>query len=150
MELKLPPPVVFVITLALMYLLSRWIDWPVWLFAGNGYVASILLFVGVSIGVGATIGIKKQRTTIEPRTPEKTTTLVVTGWFNYSRNPMYVSLVIELVAMVVWLGNPINYALVMAFVAYIQRFQIIPEERILVELFGQQYRDYCARVRRWV
>lgn len=90
------------------------------------------------------------RTTINPLTPSKASSLVTNGIFRISRNPMYLSLLLLLVAyairldsLAVWLGPLI-------FVAYVTRFQILPEERVLAEKFGEAYLAYKHRTRRWI
>ncbi|MEM7291268.1 MAG: isoprenylcysteine carboxylmethyltransferase family protein, partial [Pseudomonadota bacterium] len=72
------------------------------------------------------------------------------GIYNFSRNPMYLGLSFVLTGFGLWLGNFAALFLVPCFVAYITRFQIIPEEEILHEKFGTEYVEYCERVGRWI
>lgn len=92
----------------------------------------------------------RARTTINPLDPTKTTALVTRGIFRLSRNPMYLSLLLLLVAyairldsLTVWLGP-------MTFFAYVTRFQIVPEERVLSAKFGPAFLQYKSRTRRWI
>lgn len=92
----------------------------------------------------------RSRTTINPMQPQRASRLVTGGIFRWSRNPMYLSLLLLLSAyalridaMAAWLGP-------LAFWAYVTRFQILPEERVLADKFGTLYLDYRRRTRRWI
>ena len=82
--------------------------------------------------------------------PERTTYLVTQGPFRYTRNPIYLADALLLAAWLVWLGNMLSVLVLPLFVIYITRFQIQSEERALALKFGEDYRGYCRRVRRWV
>ena len=142
---SLPPPIVFVIALGLMSLFP--------------HLQSVAFFrpLAVALGVFATItgglsvwAFYQAKTTINPRRLDATSALVQHGIFRFSRNPMYLSLAILLIAFVLWRGNLWALSVLPLFISYIQIFQILPEERMLTEKFGRDYQDYCARVRRWV
>jgi protein-S-isoprenylcysteine O-methyltransferase Ste14 len=90
------------------------------------------------------------KTTINPLRPARASTLVTTGVFSLSRNPIYLGDFLVLLALVVWFGNVINLLLLPLFVWFINRFQIAPEERALTGLFGDDYLLYCKNVRRWL
>ena len=92
----------------------------------------------------------RARTTVNPLRPERAAHLVTSGVFARSRNPIYLGDALILAALALGLGNWLNFLLLPAFVGLIGRFQIAPEERALQRLFGDQYRAYCARVRRWL
>ena len=81
--------------------------------------------------------------------PSKATSLVTGGIYNYSRNPMYLALLLILLAWGLWLGNAFNILLAAGFVGYMNKFQIIPEETALASKFGKTYHQYCILVRRW-
>jgi protein-S-isoprenylcysteine O-methyltransferase Ste14 len=102
------------------------------------------------IAVVAVISFKLFKTTIHPSDPTKTTTLVTHGIYRYSRNPMYVSLVLLLLSWSCFLGSWFGPLAMIAFVAYIETFQIKPEEQCLNIKFGNEYEEYCRKVRRWV
>ncbi|MEO1475370.1 MAG: isoprenylcysteine carboxylmethyltransferase family protein, partial [Pseudomonadota bacterium] len=90
------------------------------------------------------------RTTVNPLRPDKATHLVVTGLYRISRNPMYLGLAILLTGWGLYLGDAANLAVLAAFIGFITIFQIKPEEEILRSKFGDDYIDYCRRVRRWI
>ena len=68
----------------------------------------------------------------------------------YSRNPMYLGFLLLLLALACYLMNVAAMALLPLFVLYMNRFQIAPEERFLLQKFGAEYQAYCERVRRWL
>jgi len=90
------------------------------------------------------------RTTINPLDPGKATRLSTGGVFRFSRNPIYLSLLFLLVAYAIRLDSPLVWAAPVVFIAYVTRFQIQPEERILRQKFGEAYANYQARTRRWI
>lgn len=117
----------------------------------SNVAASITLFT-IAILIIAISGyqFRKVSTTVNPLTPNKTSKLVVTGFYRYSRNPMYVGFFLLLVALEVWLTNIISLVFLPLFVVTINRMQIQPEEKALEELFGDEFRQYVMRVRRWI
>ena len=90
------------------------------------------------------------RTTINPLDPSRASALVTGGIFRITRNPMYLSLLLLLVAYAVRLGSWVEWIGPVLFVAYVTRFQIVPEERILAVKFGEQFLVYKSRTRRWI
>ena len=82
--------------------------------------------------------------------PDSTSSLVISGIYKYTRNPMYLGFVLVLLGWAAFLSNLAALALLPAFVLYINRFQIIPEEHVLTSLFPDAYPAYRARVRRWI
>jgi len=91
----------------------------------------------------------RARTTVDPTLRSVSSTLVTTGIYAYSRNPMYLAMLLLLLAWGLWLGNAFNTLLAALFVGYMNRFQIRQEEAVLLRLFGQDFQKYCTKVRRW-
>jgi protein-S-isoprenylcysteine O-methyltransferase Ste14 len=144
LELKVPPPAVMAIAALLM-----------WALPGPGFQSPVAITVGLfaaglAIGIGAFLQFRKAGTTINPMTPQDSSVLVTGGLFAWSRNPIYVADAIILLAAALLVGNYLAFLLVPLFVAYIDRFQIRPEERALRARFGEEYERYSARVRRWL
>ena len=113
-----------------------------------------LVAVGLSVGAMALYGavgaqFAKVRTTIDPLAPHKTTSLVTSGVFARSRNPIYVADALLLTAHAVWLGRPLALLGVPALAAVLHP-QIRAEEMALTTRFGREYESYLARVPRWV
>jgi len=104
----------------------------------------------LALAVAAVLRFRRAGTTVNPMHPERATALVTNGVFRWSRNPIYVADAILLAAWVLWLGDAAAFAGLPLFVAYLTRFQVIPEERTLDARFGDAYRDYRDRVRRWL
>jgi protein-S-isoprenylcysteine O-methyltransferase Ste14 len=150
LELKVPPPVVALLVGLFMWLASSLVA-PVEVpFGFRTGVAVVLASVGVGVGVAGIIAFLRAGTTINPTKPGATSSLVTGGVFRFSRNPMYLSLLLYLLAWAVYLSNWLAMILVPVFVIYMNRFQIEPEERALSSLFGPEYTSYQARVRRWL
>ena len=113
-------------------------------------VAGLLAAAGLALDFSGLLTFVRRHTTISPLSPRKSTVLVTRGVYRFTRNPMYLGLVCLLAAWAVWLAALLPFAGPVLFVAYITRFQIRPEERVLSQLFGPAYTDYTRRVRRWI
>tara|TARA_R110002074_G_scaffold31444_5_gene88305 strand:+ start:1010 stop:1285 length:276 start_codon:yes stop_codon:yes gene_type:complete len=90
------------------------------------------------------------KTTINPTKPGRASFLIIFGVFKITRNPMYAGIMLALIAWAIFLSSPWALLGPLAFVLYISRFQIAPEESALDALFGPEYAAYKARVRRWI
>ena len=113
-------------------------------------VAVALLIAGVVLMAAAAAALVVAKTTINPLRPSRASRLVTGSVFRFSRNPIYLGDLLLLAAIAVWLGQFSNIVLLALFVVYIDRFQIRPEERALLMLFGAEYAAYCTKVRRWL
>jgi protein-S-isoprenylcysteine O-methyltransferase Ste14 len=150
LELRIPPPFVALLTIPLMWLLSKELPTTEFLGSGSITIAFGISLLGIAfIGTGVT-QFKRMQTTITPRRPEEASILVTNGIYRISRNPMYVGLMLVLLGWAAFLASPISLAGPVAFIAYITRFQIKPEERILLAKFGDEYQKYLSRARRWI
>jgi len=149
LELKIPPPVVALVFGLLMWLVSSVAGAADVSFGNRIGVAVVVALVGVAFGFTAMGAFLRAKTTMNPINPNAASSLVTHGVFRVSRNPMYLSLVLYLVAWAAYLSNWLALLLVPVFVLYINRFQIKPEERALSALYGPAYSSYKARVRRW-
>lgn len=115
------------------------------------YVAHLLCAVVlVGIGIAGVVALRRAKTTVNPVKASLVSWLVIRGVYRYTRSPMYVGLLLTLLTWTVFLANPLAVLWVVVLVLYIIRFQIIPEERVLVSLFGSEYETYKAQVRRWI
>lgn len=113
-------------------------------------LAAMLLVTGAWLAVAGVIEFRRASTTVNPMAPSDSSTVVDTGVYRYTRNPMYLGFLLVLFAWAAWLAAPWALLGPVVFVAWMTRFQILPEERALLERFGDDYRAYCRRVRRWV
>ena len=93
---------------------------------------------------------KKNSTIINPMTPKKTTSLVVDGIFSYSRNPMYLGLLLVVTSSGLYVGAWLSFLLIPLFWFLINMLQIIPEEEAMLEIFGEEFIEYSRKVRRWI
>ena len=146
----IPPPIVAAIVGVLMWAVNRWLELGRVESAFQTPVAIVLLAAGLLLMLVAVASFIAAKTTVNPLRPSRASSLVTTGIFRLSRNPIYLGDLLLLAALAVWLGNIVNLLLLVPFVWYINRFQIIPEERALADRFGASYVAYCARVRRWL
>jgi protein-S-isoprenylcysteine O-methyltransferase Ste14 len=88
---------------------------------------------------------------VDPTRPERASALVTTGIYSVTRNPMYVGMLLVLVAWGLFLASAAGLILApVAFALYLDRVQIPREERALANAFGDGYRAYASRVRRWL
>ncbi|WP_047415540.1 isoprenylcysteine carboxylmethyltransferase family protein [Cellulophaga sp. Hel_I_12] len=149
MHLKIPPALVTVITALLMYLVARFLPFGDFNFTGRFYVLWALFGVGMFLGTVSLIQFFTSKTSIDPRDPQKASELVVSGIYKISRNPMYLSLLLLLLAWGLYLPNAFNFLVLVFFVAYMNKFQILPEEQALSIKFGEAYKQYVKNVRRW-
>ena len=144
-ELNIPPPVWFIISLAVAYGLDWLIPSARLSVAGLPQIGVVLAIISVLFALAAIRGFRRHETTIHPNNPGKTSALVMEGPFRLSRNPMYVGLVGVLLAAVCSLQNPVSLLALPFLIWAVTRFQIVPEERILAANFGEPYADFCRR-----
>ncbi len=116
----------------------------------RAWLAGTLGLLGVTCSVLGVAAFRRARTTVNPITPDATKALVVSGVYRVTRNPMYLGFLFLLLAEIVWLANPVAFLVAPAFVLYLNRFQIVPEEIALRSRFGTEFHSYAAQVRRWI
>ena len=148
METKIPPPIVTLI-FGLPIYFSRGIFQPVEI-EYSFYIGILLLLGGAMILISAVRSFKKDKTTINPLSPEQATKLVTDGIFKYSRNPMYLGMALVLGSMAVFFNLLGGVILITLFCLYITKFQIIPEERAMRDLFLDDFDKYTKVTRRWL
>ena len=150
LEHRIPPPVVGVLLAVGMWWLARMFPGPSLPLGLRIALATVLALGGLAFLIPATRAFLGARTTVNPLKPEAATTLVVAGAYRFTRNPMYVGFALLLLAWAAWLAAAIAVLGPVLFVAYLTRFQILPEERALRARFGDAFDAYCRRVRRWL
>ena len=150
LEYRIPPPLVGALVAAAMWGASAY-GAQIPLASGPKYAAvAILVVAGVVCDVLGILAFRTSRTTINPLRPERATSIVTGGVYRISRNPMYLGMALLLLAWAVSLSALLALAGPVIYVLYITRFQIVPEERVLEAIFGEQYLNYATRVRRWL
>lgn len=150
LENKIPPPIV-----AVLFAVAMWgISGFGLLFELNvlvrGIAIAVLLLAGAFFSLSGMLNFKKAETTVNPLKPETASSLVVSGIYQVTRNPMYVGMVLFLLAWGIHLSSVWAFFGVPGFVLYMNRFQIAPEERALAEIFGAEFENYQSKVRRWL
>ncbi|MGD9387358.1 MAG: isoprenylcysteine carboxylmethyltransferase family protein [Gammaproteobacteria bacterium] len=150
LELRIPPVVIFLLAAAAMAGLGAADAGPRFAFPGQLLAASLVLLAAGLVGLASVRVFARHETTVNPLRPERATRLVAAGIYRYSRNPMYLSLLLALTAWAIWLGSWLAVLVVPAFLLAMTRWQIMPEERALAALFGAEFEAYCRRVRRWL
>ena len=150
LEVKIPPPAVAAAVAVAMWGTSRLAPLLQVPNALRLAAAAAIALVGIGFSAAGVLAFRRARTTVNPTTPEKATSLVSSGVYRITRNPMYVGLSCVLVAWAVFLSSAWALLGPVAFVLFMGRFQVTPEERALSALFGDEYTAYTSRVRRWL
>ena len=148
METKIPPPIVTLI-FGLSIYFSRGIFQVVEI-KYSFYFGILLLVLGFVILISAVRLFRKDKTTVNPLSPEQATKLVTDGIFKYSRNPMYLGMALVLGSIAIFFNLIGGIILVALFCAYITKFQILPEERAMRDLFSDDFDKYTKVTRRWI
>lgn len=117
---------------------------------GRRTLAAVLAGAGVLLGIAGVATFRRAGTTVHPQRPHEATALVTSGAYRYSRNPMYLGLLLLLIGWATYLAHALAFAILPLFVAWMNRFQIAPEERALSANFGSAFETYRRAVRRWL
>ncbi len=150
MNLKIPPALTFAVAAFLMWVLDQYLLWGLVNFSSPDWLVYVLGISGAIAGFLGVVQFASIKTTVNPHTPQKANKLVQNGVYKISRNPMYLGLLIILIAFGIKMGNGISFVILPAFIWYMNTFQIMPEEEILKEKFGSEYSEYQKKVRRWI
>lgn len=151
LELKVPPLLLFLASAALGWALGRYapaLPLPVegaWAWGHRGLLAAAVVLL-----LASQWAFFRGQTTVNPVNPSAARRLLTGGVFALSRNPVYLAMLLTLVALAWRQGQGTGLLAAAVFFLWITRWQILPEERALLERFGDDYRAYRARVRRWL
>ena len=150
LELKIPPLAVGLLVGGLMWLAKRSAPALTVTVPGRHAVAILVAIVGAMIiGIGI-VSFSRAKTTVNPMKPDSASSLVVSGIYGLTRNPMYLGFFVMLIGWAIFLSNALAFVCLPLFILYMNRFQIEPEERALGSLFGEAFTAYRTRVRRWL
>ena len=148
MNNKIPPPIV-TLAFGLMIYFSRNIFPDI-----NNIIFYILslffIILGPFILISAVRSFKAEQTTINPININNASSLVISGVFKYSRNPMYLGMVFILLALSFRFNFVGGILFTSIFIMYITKFQIIPEEAAMKSIFGEDFNKYKNKTRRWI
>lgn len=150
LRLKIPPALLFLICLGLMWGLDKWFIFEPLTFDLPDWIFDCFILIGGSIVLLGVIEFSRNSTTVNPHKPQNTTAFVNSGIYRFTRNPMYLGMVFILLAGVVKFGNGLAILVVPLFIFYINVFQIQPEEEMLQQKFGEEFLEYRQSVRRWI
>ena len=150
LEHKIPPPVVTLVAGLAMWATARYTPHLMLADAARLILAAGALIAGLAFLASGFLAFSRARTTINPVNLESATSLVTTGIFRISRNPMYVGFTALLTAWACYLAAPWALIGVATFVLFTWRFQILPEERVMRAKFGSTYEEYQRQVPRWL
>ena len=148
MKTKIPPPILALIMIVIIYLSSLTVE--TFTFSYQTVLSVLVVVVGLGCALPSFRLFANNKTTISPFTPSETTALVTSGMYRYSRNPMYLGLVLLTIAATIFFGTWLGIVIVVAFIFLLNFLQIIPEEEALLDIFGEEYVEYKKKVRRWI
>jgi protein-S-isoprenylcysteine O-methyltransferase Ste14 len=150
LENRIPPPAIAVLFAVAMWVLSKYVAQIEVSDLARIVTAIVIFLLGTFFCLAGVASFRRAKTTVNPLKPETASSLVSSGIYRFSRNPMYVGFALILVAWAVFLACAWALLGVAGFILYMNRFQITPEERALGALFGDEFAGYKSRVRRWL
>ena len=145
---KIPPPIVAILFAVMIFYFSdsfAYVDLPFKI-----YISLFFVLLGFFITFSSARNFKNKETTVNPIKPEEASQLVTDGFFKITRNPMYLGMLLFLLGLSIYNGLIVGLVFLPLFVGYITFFQIIPEESAMIEIFGEDYKAYMKKVRRWI
>ena len=148
MKKRIPPPLIAMLCVLIIFL-SKSI-FPSFVFSYKLQLGIFVSTIGFLLLVVSIKSFIDNKTTINPLNLKKSTYLVTSGVFRFSRNPMYLGMVLFLLGTAIILNIIGGLIISILFIFYMNFFQIIPEEKALQNLFGKNYRNYRKTVRRWI
>ena len=153
LQLKCPPPIVMLVSAIIASIISQ---------RGLGFIQQqvlnveniiwplIFVLAGFAVALAGVKEFSLHQTTVNPLEPNKSSTLVTSGIYQLTRNPMYLGMLIVLLGWGDLLNDLLAFSGALTFFIYISIFQIKPEEEVMKEKFGHDFVQYCSKVRRWL
>ncbi len=149
-RVKFPPPFAFLGTLLAGIALARFLGQPE-LPLGHHFergLGSLAIVAGVGIMLSA-VGLFRRAGT-DPKPWKTATALVTDGVYRWTRNPMYLGMVLTYAGIAIWLDSLVTLLLLIPLTIVIQKEVIEREEAYMAAKFGERYLAYKAQVRRWI
>ena len=134
LELRIPPLAVLLAHGAGMWGLTYLFPKLTFFYPGRLLLAIFLATLGVAVAICGVFEFRRAHTTVDPRDPSKSTAIVTSGIYKFTRNPMYLGFLLTLVSWCIYLSNLSGAFGPVLFILYLNRFQIAPEERVLTEI----------------
>lgn len=150
LELKIPPAIATMLFGAMMWFAKEFSPALTLAIPDRNIMGVTISSIGIALILAGAVTFRAVKTTVNPMQPSDASTLVTRSVYKISRNPMYIGFLLILLSWAVMLSHILSFALLPAFVWYMNRFQIIPEERALLSKFGTDYAAYMKNVRRWL
>ena len=150
LELKIPPPLVALAIAVAMWFAPKLTSAAEIPTSARVILAVLIALLGGAFSLAGAISFRGAKTTVNPLKPERASSLVTSGIYTITRNPMYVGLLLGLVGWAAFLSSAMALVGPVVFFFYIGQFQITPEERVLAKMFGPEYTQYQSKVRRWL
>ena len=149
-DVRFPPPFVFLGGVILGIVIDRFVMTVPFPFARAASLAigAILMAIGAALPVSARMHFKRTGQSVRPWDP--TPELIFEGPYRFTRNPMYVGLTLFEIGFALVLNNVWVAALAAPALAAVHFTAVLPEERYLSGKFGDSYRNYLGRVRRYL
>jgi len=146
--IKIPPPILVIILTSLVYFSSTKLE-LIYL-PYRQIVSVIILIIGLIVIVSPVVDFIKSKTTVNPVKFKNVNRLVTTGIYRYSRNPMYLGMILIIISTTVYYLNFLSVFSPLIFYIWINKFQINREEIFLEDKFGSEYLEYKSKTRRWI
>jgi len=150
LQLKIPPPAYLLIFATLMYLLAKYLPIMSLFSEPITKISYVFIIMGIVLDLFAVSQFLRSKTTVNPIKPKNTNNIVSTGIYRISRNPMYLGMLFLLTGWAIHLAALTPFLLLPVFIVVLTLQQIIPEEKILAQKFGDTYLHYKQQVRRWI
>lgn len=150
LSLKIPPVALGIISILLIYICYRVVPLYQISFLYQKILAISFIGMGIVIALFGMVSFIRMGTTVDPRSPEDANALVAIGMYRYSRNPMYLGLLLVITGMAIYWGALSSILVILLFIGYMNKYQIAPEEAALREKFGDRFIEYTQRGRRWI
>jgi len=147
---KIPPPIIALVFGLLIWAMNLFVPIHILPLGNVAYVGYVLILFGLFLDILSYINFVKNKTTVNPIKPQNASTLVISGFYRFSRNPMYLGMFNILLGVVLLLGDISGLLMLPLLVLTMNTLQIIPEEKVLEGIFGDDYLKYKNRVRRWI
>ena len=147
LKTKIPPPLITLICILIIYFFEKeFIFFEDW----NIYISGFFLLWGLVIIAFAVFKFAKTKTTVDPTKPSKTSSLVISGIYRITRNPMYLGMLFLIISFTFYKLSLAGAIIIPSFIFYINKYQIEPEEYEMRKKFGENFEDYCKKVDRWI
>jgi protein-S-isoprenylcysteine O-methyltransferase Ste14 len=150
MALKIPPVILLAITATAMWITDNWLPFGGRPPLSRWWLVAALLAIGISAALAGVAAFQRAATTVNPMAPERASVMVTSGIYRVSRNPMYLGMLLVLIAWATVLWSPLSLLWSLVFFSYMNHFQIAPEEQALRARFGVAFENYSRTVRRWL